>query len=252
MIALAVDLASMGGAGGGAAFSPIQLPSLALWLRADLGVTSAASLVSAWADQSGSGDPNRILAQASDPQKPTLVASDALLANKPSLRFTKSVPSTLLLPPGAWSTTLANPCTIVCALVTTALGGDQFVYDDRTNLFNCGLDMQAAPSATAFTNGGGATLAAAAAAQGTGQVVSVVINGASSTISVSAITPQTSGTLAALSSTGLGVGAAPQSASIGLSGNIAELVAVNAVLSAGNLASLLHYMGTRYGVTIGA
>ena len=38
------------------AFSPLQLPGLALWLRADQGVTLTSGKVSLWADQSGNGN----------------------------------------------------------------------------------------------------------------------------------------------------------------------------------------------------
>lgn len=38
------------------AFSPLQLPGLLLWLRADQGITSASNKVSQWADLSGNGN----------------------------------------------------------------------------------------------------------------------------------------------------------------------------------------------------
>ncbi len=44
-----------GGSGGGRYFSPLDLPGMVDWHRADLGVTLVSGLVSAWADQSGNG-----------------------------------------------------------------------------------------------------------------------------------------------------------------------------------------------------
>ena len=41
--------------GGGAPFSPANLSGLSLWLKADAGVTTSGSNVTAWADQSGNG-----------------------------------------------------------------------------------------------------------------------------------------------------------------------------------------------------
>lgn len=44
------------GSASGTIFSPLSLPSLVLWLRADLGVTLNGGNVSDWADQSGNGE----------------------------------------------------------------------------------------------------------------------------------------------------------------------------------------------------
>lgn len=58
-LAMGLGVGGLGlGLGSGAnakPFSPSQIAGLALWLRADLGVTLNAGNVSAWADQSGSG-----------------------------------------------------------------------------------------------------------------------------------------------------------------------------------------------------
>lgn len=63
-------------------FSPSQLPNLALWLRADLGVTTSGSNVTAWADQSGNA---RDFTQGTDALRPTLSTGSH---GKPVLVFT--------------------------------------------------------------------------------------------------------------------------------------------------------------------
>ncbi len=64
-------------------FSPADLPNLALWLKADAGITKDGSnYVSAWADQSGNGNN---ATQGSGLAQPLWV--DGVLNNKPVLRF---------------------------------------------------------------------------------------------------------------------------------------------------------------------
>ena len=70
---------------GARAFTPASLPGLILWLRADLGITLAGAKVSAWADQSGNGAD---FAQGVDAFRPTYVASNTSMGNKPSMTFT--------------------------------------------------------------------------------------------------------------------------------------------------------------------
>lgn len=56
-------------------FTPASLSGLALWLRADLGITVTGSGVSLWADQSGNG---RNFAQGTDAQRPPYLASGGI------------------------------------------------------------------------------------------------------------------------------------------------------------------------------
>jgi hypothetical protein len=69
------------GGGGAAPFSPTDLSGLSLWLKADAGVTTSGSNVTAWADQSGNGNN----ATTIEGLEPTLVSNT--LNSKPVLRF---------------------------------------------------------------------------------------------------------------------------------------------------------------------
>ena len=69
--------------GGGASFSPANISGLSLWLKADAGVTTSGSNVTAWADQSGNGQN----ATAAGSYRPTFVSTDAQFNNKPSILF---------------------------------------------------------------------------------------------------------------------------------------------------------------------
>jgi len=63
-------------------FSPLQIPDLAYWWRADLGVTLEASNVSEWACQK-----TGISLTAAGGDRPMFAASVAALANRPALEF---------------------------------------------------------------------------------------------------------------------------------------------------------------------
>ena len=67
--------------GGGAPFSPANVSGLSLWLKADTGVTTSGSKVTAWADPSGTGNN----ASAQEGYEPTFVSN--ILNSKPVLRF---------------------------------------------------------------------------------------------------------------------------------------------------------------------
>lgn len=63
-------------------WTPARLAGLALWLRADQGITESSGAVSAWADQSGAGNHST----STSTTKPTVVA-DAM-NGRPVVRFT--------------------------------------------------------------------------------------------------------------------------------------------------------------------
>lgn len=66
------------------AFSPMSISGLALWLRADMGITLATTKIAAWADQSGNG---RDFAQGTDAQRPVFVSTTPAFAGQPCARF---------------------------------------------------------------------------------------------------------------------------------------------------------------------
>ena len=99
------------GGGGGAPLvwtPPSAGVPLLAWYRADLGVTTATG-VSGWADQSGNGDANRDLAQATAGLQPTLISSDAAYGGQPTISFAAQY----LARAGAWSAAPTTPITIV-------------------------------------------------------------------------------------------------------------------------------------------
>lgn len=98
---------------GSAAFAPTSVSGLALWLRADMGVTTVAGpKVSAWADQSGFA---RDFAQAVDARRPGYTASSASFNGQPCLNYTAAQILTALASLPAF----ASGTTIVMAIANT-------------------------------------------------------------------------------------------------------------------------------------
>lgn len=65
-------------------FSPINVANLAVWLRADSGVTISGGTVSQWSDGSGN---NLNASQSTPANAPSVITNVALLNNKPALLF---------------------------------------------------------------------------------------------------------------------------------------------------------------------
>lgn len=80
---------------GGTSFTPLALAPV-LWLEADLGVTAPANAVSAWADQSGTGNN---AAQVTGASQPTYSATGGPSGAAPAIVFTS--PRYLLVPASA-------------------------------------------------------------------------------------------------------------------------------------------------------
>jgi hypothetical protein len=82
-------------AGGAAAFSPLDVDNLVLWLRGDLGITLNGDNVSAWADQSGEGND---ATQGTMSSQPLYVESDADFGGQATLDFISGSPSVMVIP----------------------------------------------------------------------------------------------------------------------------------------------------------
>jgi hypothetical protein len=81
-------------------FTPLSLPGLMLWLRADQGLITTlpnAGKVVSWADQSGQGHD---FVQGSDAQRPAYNAANANFANQPTVDFAGGQTLTCSMPGG--------------------------------------------------------------------------------------------------------------------------------------------------------
>lgn len=230
--------------GGALAFTPKSLPGLVAWYRADLGVTVATG-VSSWADQSGTGDANKNLTQATGTKQPTLNTADAAYNNQPTLSFARA--SVQALHSGTWSAAQAQPST------TFIVGNDD---GTATNQFYC--DGNAAATQVLGNNGAGnyqayaGTTLAGGTPSSSPRILAAVFNGASSSLFISAKTAVATGNAGATGLTGFTAGAAGDSVSNTLNGKIAEIIIYSGALSAAQIAQVLTYLGARYAIAIGA
>lgn len=228
---------------GQASFVPTNLPGCVLWLRADLGI-SIGTGVSAWADQSGTGDPNKNVSQATGAKQPVYISSTAGFNNRPTLQFTAANTSTLRS--GVWSVAPSQPITwIVAASQSSALA--QYMVDGLSNNV---MGIVWRPDLTEFELDAGAGLMTGASTYQAGPLVyGAVFNGASSAIYINnSQTAAATGSAGTGPSTGMNIGAAGGGAANPFSGNIAEIVAYTGTLTPAQSLAVFSYMGSRYGI----
>lgn len=224
--------------------SPLYVPGCVAWYRADLGVTTSTG-VSAWADQSGSGDSNRNLVQATSTKQPTRNASDAAYNNQATLSFSTGGPTPQsLASPGAWSSSYTTR-TICLVGNFDGLGSAEFMVDGLTDSSNVIWNDSGANAVDMYagTNIGGGTYSSSPL------IVIAVFNGASSAIYSSSTGSLATGNCGAGVMAALTVGC-NVGGTAGLNGKIAEVFAYDSALTTTQIAVILRYLGARYGLPI--
>ena len=230
---------------GSGSFNPSDISNAVAWYRADLGITLNGSNVSAWNDQSGVGDANRNLLQASAGSQPTYVASSANFGGRPTL-LANSLDD--FLQSGTWSASISQPYTkavvaiannAVASAVTTDGGseGSAYIYE------------AAGGSSNTWTGFAGTALGSGVSSTSKSAVL-VIFNGNSSSIYVNSNTPTNGPIGAANHGTQLTVMNSRDTHSFAVGVELAELVMYSRALTAPEIAALLNYFGTRYGITI--
>lgn len=229
---------------GGAAVPPsAPTANMVYRVRADLGITLNGGDVSAWADQSGTGDANKNATQSTAGLQPLFVASNADFNNQPSVRFTAASGDYMIT--GTWAAALAQPATWYLVYKGGTTAGHRAVIDGIAagnrhtvqNLTGTGVPfLFAGASVDAATNKASARTYLAA-----------VVNGASSAIYVDNFTTaEGSGNAGAHSLTGLTIGSNYLFGN-GLDGDVAELLAYSVAHDATARAEVLAYLQGRYG-----
>jgi len=234
--------------GGAVQWSPKALSGLTAWYRADMGITIATG-VSAWADQSGTGDPNKNAVQATTTRQPAYNASNANFAGKPTLTFTAASGQNLFS--GNWAATVAQPLTAILVgsmpiPASNSIGLDMALTE--LSLDSCAAT--GAPQAYA-----GTVVNATVGNFANPTVFGVVFNGASGAYYVSQKTGTTAnfGAISPATATCIGgLYSAPANVTNNWNGAIAEVIIYNRALSAGEMGLVQLYCGARYGIAIGA
>jgi len=228
------------GFGGSLPFSPRNISGLALWLRADKGVTIATG-VSSWADQSGNGN---TATQATGSAQPTRNASDASYNNQATLSFASA--ASQFLATGA-TPSLSQPFSIVVVGNDSGAAAIQALADDKAATL-----YFANNGSGHYYLSGGLNVTTNAAASNTPKVLIATINGASTTIRLSAATPDVTGNIGAATLTGVSIGCIGNGVSGFLNGKIAEVAVYSKALSVAEVAAINNYANKRYGISIGA
>jgi len=226
--------------------NPLAIPNCVAWYRADLGVTIATG-VSAWADQSGSGDANKNVAQATGSKQPTRNTSDAAYNLKPTLSFASAALQNLAS--GAWAVAPPKPCTVFFVGNDDGSATNQAAIDD---LASYGMLLETNEgAAVGFDIYAGAQLNSGVARSASPRVYGAIFNGATSQTFVSANTASATGAAGTAGATGITLGSTHNNASY-WNGKLAEIAVYNRVISASEISQLNAYLGTRYAITIGA
>lgn len=145
--------------------------NMAAWFRKGVGITEAASAVSAWADQSGNG---RNLVQATGANQPDVTASGTILFNG-SADFLKTA-----------GFTFAQPCTICLRVKMVAWVLNDIIFDGNTAASGAVYMHPTTPNVRQYA-GADATANGALVADTWASMVAV-FNGASSVLQIDSTT----------------------------------------------------------------
>lgn len=224
-----------------APFSPLSLANLALWYRGDLGITLNTTTVAAWADQSGTGDTNKNLVQATGANQPTYNAADAAYSNRPTVQSTGGGAVTMATA-GNYATSISDPFTFYLAGQINNGTDTGNMIGDTTNTFPALTRVGSKWSMYAGT----AYNQAVGHDANIPSVVCSVVNGASSAIYANGLTA--SGTtdpgvlayrrLRLFQATGFG--------------KVAEILIYSGAHDTATRTLVTNYLGARYGIAIGA
>lgn len=236
---------------GGAAFTPTSISGCVLWLRADLGVTIGTG-VSAWADQSGTGDSNKNCTQATGSNQPTRNSSDTAYNNQTTLSFASA--SSQFLQSGTWSTAPPTSAATIFVVGNTDGTGARQAFTDGLSAATYGLwnnDNGSETNTVAFFLSAYLIKTGASLGSPSAVAVTCIAGSSSSAIFANAKTALGTGSPGTSSPTGLTLGAFAGGGSY-LNGKIAEVIIYNSDIGSSNRSLVWNYLGSRYGISIGS
>ena len=236
---------------GAAAWAPVNLSGLVLWLRADRGVTLNGSNVSGWADQSGLGDAARNADQGTAARQPAFNAANASYGNRPTIDFT-AANTHYLVNSGAWSASYASPYTVGVVGHTTASPAGAFAA--ASGDYNDLMTSTPANDKTRHVTGAaGANVVYTSRESITAGISVAVVAGASSKMYVRSKTAAQSlagtpaGTMGAVA---MNVGRRVIGSAQYWNGPIAEVFVWSRALSNDEMGIVMDYAVARYGITL--
>lgn len=225
--------------GGGAAFNPLSIPGLKVWLKADSLGLADGTAVQTWLDSSGNGN---TASQATVGLRP--VFKTGIVGNLPVVRFAQA--STQWLATAAFGASLSQPNTIVLVASTTGPAGDHYVHDGLTTN-NRHAFIYTAQTVSTYAG----TQITAGASVGTGpHIFTCFYNGASSSVFKDGVS-YISGAAGANPLDGLTVGSRfNQQAGTFLDGDLEEILIYNALLTTAQQRYLEAGLSKRTGIAV--
>lgn len=213
-------------------FTPPAVSGLAIWLRADKGITIATG-VSNWLDARGSGN---AVAQGTVGLQPLVTAVNAAFNNQPTVNF-DGVDDFLQ---GAFALVQPSHVFIACKFNTVL---SQAVFDGATDV---GMLLRQELGGTTLTFFGGAALTITIASTTAKHVYDLQFNGASSASFVDAVA-NIAGNAGASAANGLTVGARG-AGTTPANVSVAEIAVYSRILSAAEDSRVTSYMRARYAI----
>lgn len=221
----------------------VTLPTIAglAWhVQADAGITLAQNnQVSAWADQSGSGDPNKNASQATSALQPYFLPALASFGGRAVVNFPSASSGNSLLVTGAWVTPIAGDRTIfmVC---DTGITGTTMLKDTVSQ----GIIRDVGGTSTIYQAFTGGTVSTPHSVKNLPSIIYASVSGTNELIAVGSElfqgTATPGGSLVQIS--GMQIG--------GPGTVIAEILVYNAALSDANAMAVLAYLAAKYSLPL--
>lgn len=229
-----------------AAFSPVDIAGLKLWLKADTGVYKDAGITLAvegesaqqWNDQSGNANN---VTQATAAARPIYKIN--IINGQPAVRFDGSDDRM------AASFALVQPTTVFIVGKKANTTQHGYFVDGITATGLILSDNNAVPvSSSVWRLYAGSGVETAITIDTSFHVFGGIANGASSLISVDGAT--TSGNAGASNANGITLGSIGSQDAAFLNGDLAEVVIYDSALSDANRNKVESYLGTKYGIAV--
>lgn len=212
-------------------------PQIELWLRADLGLTLSGLSVTQWNDQSGIGDPNRNMITGG--YNPTWNAVDPAYNNQSTI--TLSSAPTRFYSAANYAVPVPPPWTVFFVGNDDGTTTSEIIFGELSgSVYYC------TGSETHYSVNG--VFSSTKVRSSNPSIFVVEVNGTSSTLAISENVPEASGAIGgtfSLTQPMIGY-------SSPLIGKVAEVRVYSGLLSQAQKDNVMNYLGTRYGITIGA
>lgn len=227
-------------------FTPAQLTNLAFWIKADLGVTITGGKVSQWNDQSNT-DSHKNLTQPISANRPTLNTSDPIYNNHNSISFNSASDGYMIS--GTLNTTIVQPNTVFIVGNTDGSPSTFEVFMDSHDpvveqaIFGSGSTGQ-------YDVFGNSSFASGVSVKSTPVIICCVFNDPNSSMRISQLTINNTGTVSGSSLPTIVVGAFNDTTAP-LNGKIAEIILYSRQLSVSEINQVMRYLSNEYAITLG-